>query len=72
MDVGVKDRLPRYLAAVHADVKSLRVELLLEYVLDLPDKIKGVCVFLGGHLPDRYDVSLWNNERMTVRNWEAV
>jgi hypothetical protein len=44
----------------------------LEYVLDLPDKIKGVCIFLGGHLPDRYDVSLWDHERMTVRNWEAV
>jgi hypothetical protein len=44
----------------------------LEYVLDPPDKIKGIPVFLGGHLPDRYDVSLWNNKRMTVRNWEAV
>jgi hypothetical protein len=72
VDVGVKYRLPRYLPAVHADVESLRLELLLEYVLDPPDKIKGIPVFLGGHLPDRYDVSLWNNKRMTVRNWEAV
>jgi hypothetical protein len=72
MDVGVKHRLPCCFPAIHANVKSLRLELLLEYVLDLSDKIKGVTVFLLGHLPDRGDVSPWYNEHMTFRNWETV
>src|SRR5271166_1511069 len=72
VDMGVKYRLPCCFPAVHANIKSLRLELPLEYVLDLSNKIKGIYVFIGGHLPDGYNVSLWNNERMTVRNREAV
>jgi hypothetical protein len=68
----MEHRLPRCFPAVHADVKPLRLELLLEYVLDLSDEIKGIRVFLGGQVPDRYNVSLWNNERMTVRNRKVV
>ena len=72
VDVGVKNRLARCFPTVHANVKSLRRELLLEYVLDLPDKAEGIYVLLCSHLPDGHDMSLWNNERMTVRDWEAV
>ena len=72
VDVSVKHRLSCRFPAIHADIKSLRLELFLKYVPDLSDKIKGVRVFLLGHFPDRHDVSLWNNERMTVRNREAV
>ncbi len=39
MDVGVKYRLPCCFPTVHADNESLRLKFLLEYVLDLPDKI---------------------------------
>jgi len=72
VDVGVEYRLPCCFAAVHANVKSLRLEFLLKYILDPPNEIKGVRVFFGGHLPERFNVPLWNNEGMTVRNRQAV
>jgi len=51
---------------------TVRLELLLDYFLDLPDKIKGIRVLVVCHVPDRYDVSLWNNEGMTFGNRESV
>ena len=49
--MGVEYRLSRRMPAVHADVKSLRVELRLKYVLDLSDQSKSIRVFLGCHFP---------------------
>jgi len=49
--MGVEYRLPCRSAAIHSDVKSLRVELLLKYVLDLSDESKRIRVFLGCHFP---------------------
>jgi hypothetical protein len=72
VNVGMIYRLARRVTAVHTNVKSLRQELSFEYILDLSNKIKGICVFLGRHLPDRFHVSLWNNERMTVRNRKVI
>ena len=43
--------MPRRLAAIHSDVKSLRVELLLKYALDLSDQSKRIRVFLDCHFP---------------------
>ena len=70
--MGVEYRLPRRLATIHPDGKTLRRELLLKYVLNLPDESKGIRVFLSCHLPQRCDVSLWNYERMAFGNREAV
>jgi len=70
--MGVGHRLSCRLSTVHANVKSLRSELFLKYVLDLPDESEGIGVFLGCHLPKRCDVSLWNYKGMTFRNREAV
>jgi hypothetical protein len=72
MDVGVKDRLPCYFPAIYANVKSLRLKLLLDYIPDLSDKLEDVRIFLHEQIPDGRDVSLWKNERVTVRNWETV
>jgi hypothetical protein len=51
MNVGVKYRLPRRAAAIHSNVKPLRIELLLKHVLDVPEESKGIGVFFGCHLP---------------------
>ena len=72
MDVGVGYRLPCRVSAVHADVESLRFELLLEKVLDLPDESKGISVFFDRHVPERCDVTLWNNQSVAFRHWVLV
>jgi hypothetical protein len=72
MDVGVEYRLPRRFAAVHTNIESMRLEFFLQNILDLSDEIKGIRVLLFRHLPERYGVSLWNNQGMPFRNREAV
>jgi hypothetical protein len=49
--MGVEYRLSRCVPAIHPDVETLRVELLLKYVLDLSDQSKRIRVFLGCHFP---------------------
>jgi hypothetical protein len=49
--MGVEYRLPHCLTAIHSNVKSLRVELVLKYAPNLSDESKGVRVFLSCHLP---------------------
>jgi hypothetical protein len=72
MDVGMKYGLPRCFAAVNANIEPLGFENLLQYILDLSHKVEGVRVFIFSHLPDRYSVSLWNNEGMALGNRKAV
>lgn len=72
MDVRVEYRLPRCVSAIHANVKTLRLELFLKNFLNLPDEIKGIGVLIGCYLPDRCNVSFWYNERVTVGDRKAV
>src|SRR4029077_10906252 len=72
MDMGMEHGLPRCFTAVHANIESLRLEFLLQNLLNAPHKIKSIRVFVISHLPKRHDVSLWDYEGMAVRNWEAV
>lgn len=72
MNVRVPHRLTRDLAAVHANVKAVRLERLLKHILYLADEIKGIRVLLGSHLPDGYNVSAWNNQSMTLGDGEAI
>jgi hypothetical protein len=51
MYVGVKYRLARRVSAIRSNVKTLRVELLLKQVLDVPEETKDIRVFFSCHLP---------------------
>ena len=70
--MGVKDRLACGLSTIHADVEALRVELLLKEILNVPDEVESVRVFVIRHFPNRCELSLRNNKSMAVRNWETV
>ena len=46
MDVGMQNRLSGDFSAIHADIKSLRRELLLKQFFDLSDENERIRVFL--------------------------
>jgi hypothetical protein len=46
--------------------------LLVNYILDLPDEVEHIGVFISCHLPKRNDVSPWNYKGMTFRDRVAV
>ena len=50
MDMGTEYGLPRCFTAVHANSESLRLEFLLQNVLNAPHKIKSIRVFVITHL----------------------
>jgi hypothetical protein len=72
VDVGVQYRLTCCFPAVHSDVKSLWLKFSLKYAFDLSDEIEGIYVFLICHLPERYNMALWNYESMAARNREVI
>jgi hypothetical protein len=72
MDMSMEHGLPRCFTAVHANIEPVRLEFLLQDVLNVPHKVKSIGVFVVTHLPERQDVAPWNNEGMSGRNREAV
>jgi hypothetical protein len=80
VNMGMIDSLPRSLAKICADVYPLRLKLILDQVLHLPNEFEEIDVFLRGQFPDRGNVAFlelpenarWKREsrrRMRVTAW---
>jgi hypothetical protein len=68
----VKNGLSCGLAAIHANVESMRIKPFLKDLLHSPDEIESVGVFGVRHFPYRGNVPFWNNESMTSGNGKPV
>ena len=59
-------------ATVHTNIEFMRGAFHLQIILDLPNRIECIHVFLVGHIQDGYNVSRGNNQGMTFGNGKAI